>query len=244
MRPKYTAKRSDAVSVSKVALFDIDGTLVKGLLIVDFPGYLVKQGCFDRASESQISRLARNYKQGFVSYRYISTRIPKLYATGIKGQSQSKILRLARTFIRTSKGRVLPYSKRLVSLLAQHGFLTAAISGSPVEVLLPLKPWGFRRIFGTQMEVKSGIYTGRVRRNLIVAEEKERVVEALTSGRHIDTQGSYAFGDTEQDVPLLNAVGNPIPLNPNRRLRSYATRKGWSISKDVLKELEKRLVRA
>lgn len=222
----------------RVALFDVDGTLVKGLLIVDFPRFLVGNGLFDRDSERAIRGLARLYKQGKATYRHISMRIPKLYAMGIRGRRRSEILDSAKTFVAANRGRLFPYSARLVSLMAENGFLNIAVSGSPIEVVRPLVALGFRRVFGSEMEVRNGTYTGKLRRNLILAEEKQKVVNALIANYHIDAENSFAFGDTEQDLPLLSSVGHPIPLNPTASLRILAARRGWSVPRRVLEELE------
>jgi len=221
----------------RVALFDVDGTLVRGLLIVDFPGYLVRKGCFDPKKESEIRSLAQLYGSGAISYRYISARIPRLYAAGIKGQAQSLVREFGRSFIREAKGRLFPYTKGLVSLMTRSGFLTVAISGSPIEVVSPLKPLGLAKIFGTEMEVRHRVYTGRVQRNLILSEEKRRVVGTLSTESRVDFEHSFAFGDTEQDLPLLGAVGNPVPLNPNSALQAIATAKGWPTPRNVLQEV-------
>lgn len=225
----------------RAALFDVDGTLVRGLLIVDFPGYLALKDCFDRGMESRIRSLAKLYRRGMVSYRYISTRIPRLYAAGIKGQAPSRVRELARAFFQERRGHFFPYTKDLVALMARRGFFNVAVSGSPIEVLFPLKPIGFAKIFGTEMVIRRGTYAGKVARNLILAEEKKKVVEALTREYHVDYEHSFAFGDTEQDLPLLNAVGNPVPLNPNSALRAVAERKGWPIARRVLTDVEARV---
>lgn len=225
----------------KAAFFDIDGTLIRGLLIVDFPRYLVGKDCFDGKFERQIRTLAQLYRKGLVTYRHISTRIPKLYAMGIEGQAQSKVRVLANDFILESRHRLLPYAEGLVSLMTHGGFFTVAVSGSPIEVISPLKPLGFAKVLGTSMEVRRGAYTGKVVRNLILAEEKKRVVGALIKQYHLDAENSFAFGDTEQDLPLLSAVGNPIPLNPSPALRAFATGRGWLIPSAVLKEVKARI---
>lgn len=229
---------------TKAAFFDIDGTLVRGLLIVDFPRYLSREQLFDRTLQGKICELARLYQRGKVSYRYISTRIPRLYAAGIRGLTRSEVLREAKAFMHESRSRILPYSERLVSLMAKRGFFTVAVSGSPIEVLVPLRKLGFRKIFGTETETQDGRYTGKVQRNLILAEEKKKLVDTLVREQGVDTEGSYAFGDTDQDVPLLHAVGNPVVLNPNPVLRRYAARKGWLVPRHVVEDVEALLASA
>jgi len=222
----------------KAAFFDVDGTLIKGFIICAFPDYLARRGFFDRKKNDRIQQLTRLYWEGKITYRYASVRVPKLYAAGIEGQRHSEIMKLASSFIREYSKNILPYSKGLVSLMNRKGFFTIALSGSPIEVVSILKNMSFREIHGTEMRTRNGVYTGKVKRNLIIAEEKKKLLTSLIKKYKIDLKSSFAFGDTEQDLPMLLRVGNPIPLNSNSLLREYALKKGWCIPHDVIQEVK------
>jgi len=225
----------------KAAFFDIDGTLIKGLIICVFPDYLAGKGFFDKKMNDRIQELLRLYKKGKVSYRYIAMRIPNLYAAGVKGRRRAEIRKLASAFMRGYRKNIFHYSKRLVSLMNDAGFLTIAISGSPVEAIHALE-MGFREVYGSEMQVGDGIYTGKVGRNLIIAEEKRKLLGSIIRKHRIDLKDSFAFGDTEQDLPMLSRVGNPLPLNPAPLLRNAAKERGWRITSDVLKDVRKLLL--
>ena len=76
---------------------------------------------------------------------------------------------------------------------------------------------------------------------MIISAEKRKVIDGLLKEYDVDLAHSFAFGDTEQDLPLLSAVGNPVPLNPNELLRNHSEMKGWPIPKDVVREVRERL---
>jgi HAD superfamily phosphoserine phosphatase-like hydrolase len=222
----------------KAAFFDIDGTLLKGFIICAFPDYLAGRGFFDKRKNERIQELTRLYWEGKISYRHAGVLIPKLYAAGIKGRRQSEIIKLAPAFMREHSRNMRPYTKGLISLMNKSGFMTIAISASPIEALLELKSIGFMKIYGSEMEVRRGVYTGRLMRDLALSESKREVINSLIKRYGINTRDSFAFGDTEQDLPMLSSVGHPVPLNSNPLLREYAMRKGWCIPKDVLKEVK------
>lgn len=225
----------------KLALFDIDGTLLKGLLIMDFPTYMARKGAFDCSMERELSNLARLYAQRRIPYQTLAIKVPELYAKGIEGQVRAKISAMGNDFISESRDRIFAYSKPLVSMMGKRGFVTVAISGSPIEVIRPLEPLGFVKMFGTEMEVQDGKYTGEVQRNLIISTEKQKVIDGLLKEYDVDLVHSFAFGDTEQDLPMLSTVGNPVPLNPNELLRNHAEARGWSVPKEVVPEIRQRL---
>jgi HAD superfamily hydrolase (TIGR01490 family) len=224
----------------KAAFFDVDGTLVKGYMILAFPDFLTKKGFFDRKANDRIQSLRRLYSSGKIRYRVLSVKIPGLFAAGIEGQTQSEIEDLATEFTETYSKNIFPYSRKLVSLMNSHGFFTVAVSGSPIEVLKTLE-MGFRETQGTEMEVVNGIYTGRVMRNLIISEGKKRVIASIIDRHAFDLRHSFAFGDTEQDLVMLRLVGNPVTLNPNPLLREEALEKGWRIPRDVVREVKEML---
>lgn len=220
----------------------MDGTLIKGYMILAFPDFLAKKGFFDRKANDRIQNLCRLYSSGKIRYRVLSVKIPGLFAAGIEGQTQSEIEGLAMEFTRIYSKNIFPYSRKLVSLMNNHGFFTVAVSGSPIEVLKTLE-MGFRETQGTEMEVVNGIYTGKVRRNLIISEGKEKVIASIIDRHAFDLGHSFAFGDTEQDLVMLRRVGNPLVLNPNSSLREEALEKGWRIPHDVIGEVKERLHR-
>ncbi len=95
------------------------------------------------------------------------------------------------------------------------------------------------------METSSGIYTGDAKTNMALLDVKQAVVDSLIQfGKK--KASSFAFGDSESDLPLLNAVDNPFVLTePNRDkgLVKIAQEKGWSIvdASTILTEVKRRI---
>ena len=83
---------------------------------------------------------------------------------------------------------------------------------------------GFDGALGTVCEVRDGAYTGRALRALH-AENKAECVRELGH----DLSASTAYSDSHTDLPLLEAVGNPVAVNPDRALRRVAGERGWPV---------------
>jgi HAD superfamily hydrolase (TIGR01490 family) len=81
---------------------------------------------------------------------------------------------------------------------------------------------GFDGALGTLCEVKDGVYTGHAVRALH-AENKAASVRELG----YDLAACTAYTDSHTDLPLLEAVGHPVAVNPDRRLRKIAAERGW-----------------
>jgi hypothetical protein len=74
-----------------------------------------------------------------------------------------------------------------------------------------------------------GLYTGNLNGPIVHGPEKAARVQELAKEREIDLTRSFAYTDSINDLPLLELVGNPVALNPDRQLRVVARRRGWQV---------------
>jgi len=82
---------------------------------------------------------------------------------------------------------------------------------------------------GNRSEVRDGVYTGRAEGHFTYREGKAAAVRELAEREGIDLEASYAYSDSESDLPLLRAVGHPVAVNPDRELERIAREEGWRI---------------
>jgi HAD superfamily hydrolase (TIGR01490 family) len=87
---------------------------------------------------------------------------------------------------------------------------------------------GFDGALGTICEVADGASSGQSIRSLH-GEAKARAVRELAEARGYDLAVSTAYSDSHTDLPFLEAVGNPIAVNPDRKLRRVAAERGWPV---------------
>lgn len=213
-----------------VAFFDLDGTLARGHMIIDFPSHLLSFGLFLKGKHEQIIRMKQDMQGGRISYRHVAERLPALYAEGIRGQKENAVLLEAEKFVEWRMDHVLPYAKGLVRLMRESGRPAVAISGSPQDTVRALaRRLGMDAAIGTELEVKAGRFTGKVLHNVILEETKKALFEELVEKLGLDATSCFGFGDTEQDVSFLGGVGHPVALNPSAQLRAIALSKGWHI---------------
>ena len=89
---------------------------------------------------------------------------------------------------------------------------------------------GFDGALGTVCEVENGVYTGRGVRSLH-GENKAAAVRELAEQERFDLGASTAYSDSHTDLPFLEAVGNPVAVNPDGALRRVAAARGWPVLK-------------
>jgi HAD superfamily hydrolase (TIGR01490 family) len=125
----------------------------------------------------------------------------------------------------------LIYAEAL-ELIHDHGAagrLICIVSSSPEEVVEPLA--GMLRIdtyLATRPRIVDGRYTGELDFYCYGSSKREAIRE-LATARDIDLEGSFAYSDSATDLPMLELVGNPVAVNPDRELRKIAMERGWRI---------------
>lgn len=109
-----------------------------------------------------------------------------------------------------------------VALMADHqaaGHEVVIVSSSGQEVVGPIgELLGADRVIATRMGVEDGKYTGVID-FYSYGENKATAVRELAAERHYDLAECYAYSDSITDLPLLQVVGHPYAVNPDRALR-------------------------
>ncbi|MHB2028571.1 MAG: HAD family hydrolase [Acidimicrobiales bacterium] len=117
----------------------------------------------------------------------------------------------------------------LLSTHRQAGRRLYLVSSAPEEVVTRTGAMlGVDRVLATKLESHDGVYTGRVG-SFCQGGEKAKVVRVAASADRIDLAASYAYADSISDLPMLEAVGHPYVVNPDRELARVAKRHGWEI---------------
>jgi HAD superfamily hydrolase (TIGR01490 family) len=82
---------------------------------------------------------------------------------------------------------------------------------------------------GAPLEQRDGRYTGRLSGPMTYRQGKVEAIEALAAREGFDLSASWAYSDSESDLPMLRAVGHPVAVNPDRDLARVAADEGWEV---------------
>jgi phosphoserine phosphatase len=103
------------------------------------------------------------------------------------------------------------------------------VSASGTEVVEPIgELLGADGVVATQMEIVDGRYTGEIDYYAYGANKAE-ALRRLAEEHHYDLARSYAYSDSVTDLHMLEAVGHPFAVNPDRELRREANTRGWPV---------------
>jgi phosphoserine phosphatase len=109
------------------------------------------------------------------------------------------------------------------------GRLICIVSSSPEEIVEPLaRMLNIPHWIATKPKIVDGKYTGELD-FYAYGPHKAEAIRKLAAELDIDLNGSFAYTDSITDLPMLESVGNPVVVNPDKELRSLATERGWGI---------------
>jgi HAD superfamily hydrolase (TIGR01490 family) len=122
--------------------------------------------------------------------------------------------------------------REATALIAQHhaaGQDVVIVSSSGAEVVDPIGAMlGADYVVATRMVVADGAYTGEIA-FYAYAENKAVAIRELAEKHGYDLAASFAYSDSATDLPLLEAVGHPSAVNPDRALRKEAVARDWPV---------------
>lgn len=121
-------------------------------------------------------------------------------------------------------------SLELIEHHRKEGHVVALVSGATRLVTQPLaEHLGVEHSLYTHLEVKDGVFTGRVVQPICFGEGKIYWLQQLIESEQVDLARSYFYTDSITDVPLLDLVGHPVVVNPDPLLYRKARRRRWPI---------------
>jgi HAD superfamily hydrolase (TIGR01490 family) len=119
-----------------------------------------------------------------------------------------------------------------VTLIEQHraqGHDVVIVSSSGYEVVEPIgRMLGADRVIATRMTVSGGKYTGQID-HYVYGPAKATAIKELAASEGYDLDRSFAYSDSVTDTPMLEAVGHPVAVNPDKQLRRLAAERGWPV---------------
>ncbi len=215
--------------MTTAAIFDLDRTLISG------------SSAFTLAIQARRVGLIPTHEfvrdaGGAVAFKLFgasddtSDEVRKRILGAVTGQRQVDLQGLNAEILPRLIGRVRPEAKRLLERHRRAGRDTFIVSAAPQEIVEPLaQALGMTGGIGTRSVVENGVYTGQLDGPFCYGEGKVEAMQALASWNNYDLSQSYAYSDSASDLPMLEAVGHPVAVNPDSKLEREARRNGWPI---------------
>jgi HAD superfamily hydrolase (TIGR01490 family) len=216
--------------VTSVAFFDLDKTIIAKSSTLAFTRPMFKAGLLSGSTLAKAG-IAQAYYQAFGADHDQLERVKEELAAMTKGWDRAEIEALVTETV-DEVVTPLVYAEAL-AIMEDHrgaGRRVVVISASPEEIVRPLCRYlGIDDVIATRAEVDDeGRYTGELEL-YAYGPGKAEAMRALADEAGIDLDASYAYSDSITDLPMLEAVGHPVVVNPDSDLAAIAADRGWHV---------------
>lgn len=214
----------------KLAIFDLDKTLLSGDSDFLWGEFLVEQGVVDSDTYQQKNqKFFDDYaKQQLDIFEYLDFCLQPLSSTSI-----DKLYKLRDEFI-NQKIKPLIGEKAIhtVEKHRKNGDILLVITATNefvVEKIVEI--FNIDNLLATKVEVKNNQYTGKPAGIPCFQEGKITNLNNWLQNKNIDMSGSYFYSDSINDLPLLQLVDNPVVVNGDAKLLEVARQNNWQTQK-------------
>ena len=214
----------------EAAFFDLDKTVIAKASLVAFGPPLLDAGFINRRLMLRAlwSQLLFHYfgadEERMRTFRESALRITR-------GWDQARIASLVRdNLVDVIEPIVYDEALELIDAHRRAGRRVFIVSASPEEIVGPLAAYlGVDEAIATRARIDDrGRYTGEVD-FYSYGPFKADAMREVAAREGIDLTASYAYSDSITDLPMLEAVGHPVVVNPDRDLAKLARQRGWEI---------------
>lgn len=209
------------------AFFDLDRTLIKGFSAKEFFQTRIMSG--QMTSKEIMAQLT-----GIMVYATGNRNFAGLAASGaqgVEGVKESEFIKMGEeVYQKHLADQIYPESRALVMAHLAKGHTVAIISAAtPYQVEPIARDLGIKHVMCTRMEVKNGKFTGKMIEPACWGEGKSHAAKELCKKHNLDLKDCYFYTDSYEDLPLLEIVGHPRPMNADTKLSALAFQNNWPI---------------
>jgi HAD superfamily hydrolase (TIGR01490 family) len=214
----------------EAAFFDLDKTVIAKASMVAFGKPFYKEGLLSRRTLLRALWGQLVYLQIGASEETLTKMRDRALAL-TRGWDQSRISAIVRDTLEEVVEPII--FSEAADLIEQHhtaGHKVFIVSASPEEIVAPLAQYlGADQAIASRARVdRHGRYTGEMEFYAYGAA-KGHAMRDIARAQGIDLAASYAYSDSATDLPMLEAVGHPVVVNPDRELARVARERGWEV---------------
>lgn len=212
----------------KLAIFDLDNTLLAGDSDHLWGEFLIEQGLVDgEYYERENNRFYDEYKAGTLDiFEFLAFSLKPLSEHDV-----DELNRLHGQFLQQKiKPIMLPGAFSLIERHKQESYTPLIITATNRFVTEPIATaFGVKHIIATEPEFDGNRYTGRVAGTPCFQQGKVERLQQWLQQHGGTLEDSWFYSDSHNDIPLLSQVSHPVAVDPDLTLEQHARDRGWDV---------------
>lgn len=201
------------------AFFDVDGTIFRNSLLIEHFKMLIKYEFIDESSfVLSIKDKLKKWEERRGNYDDYLDEVVESYVNYLEKIDIKDIEYVANQVINKRADKIYAYSRKKIKEHLNKGHLVIIISGSPSFLVEKMaKKLNATDSIGTIYMIENEKFTG-YKKPMWDSESKIKAIEYFAEKYDIDLENSFAYGDTTGDFGMFTKVGNPVAINPAKKL--------------------------
>ena len=223
-RKKTTTEKPGEVA----AIFDVDGTIV-GSNVVSYFAWLRMRELPAVLRPLWLAGFLTKVPYYWGLDKLSRAHFNRAFYKNYAGWKPSRAKHLGQeSFAGFTLDRIFPEALQQLRDHKAAGHRVVLLSGALDFLLEPMKDLADDVLCSTLAQ-ENGAYTGELTGAPVAGDARARMLASFARRRGLDLSRSYAYADSISDLPMLEAVGNPVAVNPDRRLGTAAKARGWKV---------------
>jgi putative phosphoserine phosphatase/1-acylglycerol-3-phosphate O-acyltransferase len=216
-------------NTKRVAMFDLDRTLIAVYSAVPLLLEQLKAKQVSAVGATQQILMALGHSRDVYEFEEVLEAAVGM----LSGVPEHELTRLGdRLFHKHLQKKLYAEAQELVDTHRQLGHELVIVSSATRYQIEPVaEALGIEHILCTELEIADGTLTGVIKGQACWAEGKLNAANVWCSDHKIKLANAWFYTDALEDLPLLNAVGHPVAVNPTKDLELHARSKSWPICK-------------
>jgi HAD superfamily hydrolase (TIGR01490 family) len=214
--------------MNELVILDLDNTLIKGQSQQFLLKYLFSKKLINLFPFLKISCW-------FLAYKLKLTKNPKpimnyafRFLENWKVEDFEKLIN--QFFQEILKKRIFRETEVIINKHKEKNRDLLIISNAIVPIVEKLSSYlKVAKYLGTQLEIKNGLYTGKIIGNIVYGNNKVSLIKKYCQQNNLSLKNCWAYGDHASDIPILELATFACAVNPDTKLYQEAQKRGWKI---------------
>ena len=214
----------------RAAFYDFDGTLVSSNVVTRY-AFFAKNHPSRAQAFLRYGKLLATVPFWIALDLYSRRLFNEVFYRQYRGMSKEWLAAKAEElFEQEIRPKIYPGAQAALNSDRQQGFRLVLLSGGLDFALAPaVRHFGFDDLICNRLVYEDGVASGEVVSPLLAEQKKVAAVHRFCREYNVETARSKAYSDSFSDLPMLEAVGLPSAVNPDRRLRRAANDRSWPV---------------